>query len=458
MLPFLSTQVRLTTLSNLTVEDLIPSSAGGFGTAQFQPVVSITHHYNSSAPAPSTMQPATEHPARAAASPTEGGGRHLKAATPSAPTPSKFGPLPGPPSKKPPSKPVPVGTSANSTNAADYAQCGGMGETCPLADQSLCADAQYLDCAASRSVCVRLSRFMWECLPLSGSTVSGMLGQPAPAPAPKLKPNRKTPPSEPPSRDAGKGRKLLQAAREADQAEASTAGLLRPGPITASQAAAAGTPIGATISSPAISPTPSKFGRLPGPKQKLSTPPQPVALGDSANSTNVPDFSQCGGIGETCPLPNQSQCTDAPYLKCIEPASICVRLSKWYWQCMPRRLSPPLPESSSDPGVPDYGQCGGKGNTCPLTDRSLCHDAQYLECAGKSSRCNRINAWYWQCRSMQTMAATDIKPAASPAEAPHSAVQAAGAPANALRPAVKAASSPAESPQPAIKPFKGAGA
>ena len=39
-------------------------------------------------------------------------------------------------------------------------------------------------------------------------------------------------------------------------------------------------------------PTPSKFGPLPGPKIVIE--PKPVPWGSSANSTNVPDFSQCG--------------------------------------------------------------------------------------------------------------------------------------------------------------------
>ena len=38
-------------------------------------------------------------------------------------------------------------------------QCGGLGDTCPLADKAKCVDAQYLSCAEPLSTCVRVNQW-----------------------------------------------------------------------------------------------------------------------------------------------------------------------------------------------------------------------------------------------------------------------------------------------------------
>jgi hypothetical protein len=92
-------------------------------------------------------------------------GRRLQATKAEGPTPSMFGPLPGPKVIIEP-KPVPWGNSGNSTNVADFGQCGGTGgdskETCPLVGKQACTDSQYLDCAFDTSRCVRLSHYFWQ--------------------------------------------------------------------------------------------------------------------------------------------------------------------------------------------------------------------------------------------------------------------------------------------------------
>ena len=76
------------------------------------------------------------------------------------------------------------------------------------------------------------------------------------------------------------------------------------------------------------------------------------------------------------------------------------RLSQWYWQCLPQGSSQaPAPAPSglnAGSHVPDWGQCGGAGGTCPLVDKALCTDSAYLPCAGATSSCTRISGWYWQ--------------------------------------------------------------
>ena len=75
-------------------------------------------------------------------------GRRLQAdAVPAnAPAPSSAALLPGP---QPAPKPA---------LAANYSQCGGAGLTCPLANKTLCKDAQYLDCVPNTH-CARLSQW-----------------------------------------------------------------------------------------------------------------------------------------------------------------------------------------------------------------------------------------------------------------------------------------------------------
>jgi len=48
-------------------------------------------------------------------------------------------------------------------------------------------------------------------------------------------------------------------------------------------------------------------------------------------NSHVPVFFICGGMGDACPLKNRKLCADVQYLDCA-PADSCVRLSKWYWQ------------------------------------------------------------------------------------------------------------------------------
>ncbi len=76
--------------------------------------------------------------------------------------------------------------------------------------------------------------------------------------------------------------------------------------------------------------TSSNLGPLPA--ATATVPPQAVQAGDSGNITQVPDYGQCGGAGDTCPLGNRTQCEDAAYLPCANATSACVRLSNWYWQ------------------------------------------------------------------------------------------------------------------------------
>lgn len=165
---------------------------------------------------------------------------------------------------------------------------------------------------------------------------------------------------------------------------------------------------------------------------------------EQQGTTFLPDFGRCGGTAGFCPKGNS--CSDAPSQIC-SPASECVRISSYYWQCQPREakqgvvlptmsgrrlaedvssnapalaeekvsLSPKPSEAvppagvlpkvslSPQPQVPApvkaklYSQCGGAGETCPLTDQALCRDAQYLDCEITSNICTRISKWYWQC-------------------------------------------------------------
>lgn len=428
------TQVRLTSAANSTVEDVIPSYSGGFGTAQFQPVVPVLHT-RASGPKLSPKQKAAKGKGNAVppAPAIAAGGRHLAAAAAEAPTPSDFGPLPGPSKNlKPPAQPVPWGSSANSSKAADYDLCGGLGETCPLQDQSQCKDEQYLLCANSGSVCTRLNRYMWECLPVNGSTKSA-----AGAPASASSTGKKAPPpSSADSTQTANSRVLLQE-KSAQGVTAETAespaqmSRILPSPNPPGGGVSTGSP----SSEPSTAPTPSIYGPLPGPKPNLKVPPRQVPWSDSANISSVADFSQCGGMGETCPLANQTLCADTQYLTCMNTISSCVRLSKWYWQCLPKGDHSPLPKAATaeadapapavqkGPGVGEFQQCGGRGDTCPLADRALCQDEQYLACANKTSECTRINEWYWQCRPVSarkitTAEAAKISPAGQPFAAP----------------------------------------
>ena len=77
---------------------------------------------------------------------------------------------------------------------------------------------------------------------------------------------------------------------------------------------------------------PSTLGPLPGGTPTLSIPTQPVPTGESGNSTSVPDYSQCGGSGVTCPLADKAACADAAYLACAVATSACTRINQYYWQ------------------------------------------------------------------------------------------------------------------------------
>ena len=90
----------------------------------------------------------------------------------------------------------------------------------------------------------------------------------------------------------------------------------------------------------AEAPAPSKLAPLPGPQPSAKRPigghipaqmeapapaPEPARKG---RGSNVPDFFQCGGMGDACPLTNRDLCVDGQYLDCARTAH-CVRQSKW---------------------------------------------------------------------------------------------------------------------------------
>ena len=77
---------------------------------------------------------------------------------------------------------------------------------------------------------------------------------------------------------------------------------------------------------------PSALGPLPSGPPTLVIPTQPVPAGESGNSTSVPDYGQCGGSGVTCPLADKAACADAAYLACAVATSACTRINKYYWQ------------------------------------------------------------------------------------------------------------------------------
>ncbi len=69
----------------------------------------------------------------------------------------------------------------------------------------------------------------------------------------------------------------------------------------------------------------------------------------------------------------------------------------------PRREETPMPQVGAaeaphpapqpKAGMPEYAQCGGAGDSCPLSDRKLCKDTQYLACATEGFHCQRQNQW-----------------------------------------------------------------
>ena len=59
-----------------------------------------------------------------------------------------------------------------------------------------------------------------------------------------------------------------------------------------------------------------------------------VQPSDSGNSSQVWDFGQCGGAGDTCPLANKTLCSDSAYLPCANATFTCTRVSEWYWQVL----------------------------------------------------------------------------------------------------------------------------
>ncbi|BDA47750.1 probable glycyl-glycine endopeptidase ALE-1 at C-terminar half [Coccomyxa sp. Obi] len=270
------------------------------------------------------------------------------------PTPSHFGPLPGP-KIKPQPQPVPWGSSADSSNVPDFGMCGGIAaDSCPLAVPAACTDSQYLDCASTTSK-------LWQCVP------------------------KKIPPT--PASGLSTARPLVATLEDA-------------APVPSPQ--------------PAVKPAPK------------------------GNNSFSPDYFQCGGAGDACPLSNRALCMDTQYLDCKPETSRCVRQSKWYWQCLPIiPVSPPpagrpatsaslgshstgrrlhqaaavepqaaaksAPLTSPQPLAPfgrraaDFAICGGTGSTCPLTNRTLCTDSHYLDCASSSFHCQRQTEYYWQC-------------------------------------------------------------
>ena len=67
--------------------------------------------------------------------------------------------------------------------------------------------------------------------------------------------------------------------------------------------------------------------------------PEPSIIGPSPGpqpaaktvlpGSRAPIYDLCGGAGLTCPLANKTLCKDSQYLDCV-PNTHCVRLSQWY--------------------------------------------------------------------------------------------------------------------------------
>ena len=45
---------------------------------------------------------------------------------------------------------------------SEYGQCGGTGQTCPLAERALCTDAAYLQCQSLSDTCIRVNQYFWQ--------------------------------------------------------------------------------------------------------------------------------------------------------------------------------------------------------------------------------------------------------------------------------------------------------
>lgn len=64
---------------------------------------------------------------------------------------------------------------------------------------------------------------------------------------------------------------------------------------------------------------------------------QPTKPARRSANSHVPEFFICGGMGDACPLNNRELCADAQYMDCPSGAS-CVRQSRWYWQVISSNL------------------------------------------------------------------------------------------------------------------------
>lgn len=328
---------------------------------------------------------------------------------------------------------MPWGSSGNSSNVPDFGQCGGVGDSCPLTDQSACTDTQYLPCAFDTSQCIRLSKFYWQCRPISAPSLTNTTGGPA--------------------LDYTQCGGIGDSCPLADKMQCADRAYLAC-QIKTSKCTRINRYYWHCLpqaSPPVQGPHPVALAAQVEAPQQSSVSLQPATEPARRGiSSHVPEFFICGGMGDACPLSNRELCVDAQYVVCA-PGNSCVRQSKWYWQCLPHVSPAPAPHSSGrrlqagafaaqtpaasrlgqmpDPQpsivpapsgsrAPDYGQCGGAGSSCPLANKAQCIDLQYLDCASGTFQCVRQNQWYWQCTPRPTsQPGVPVPPAYGPVRA-----------------------------------------
>ncbi|KAK9907271.1 hypothetical protein WJX75_000374 [Coccomyxa subellipsoidea] len=148
----------------------------------------------------------------------------------------------------------------------------------------------------------------------------------------------------------------------------------------------------------ADTPTPSKFGQLPGPD--ITIPEKKTPWGDSGNSTKVSDYEMCGGTGPNCPLFKKQYCIDAQYLSCASSSSQCIRMNAEFWECLPNLYNG---SSTTPPGVPQptitpmpmQAPPPPAGNTGSSTQggRRLAEDSQDSVIAKEGEVCGGWGPW-----------------------------------------------------------------
>lgn len=307
-------QVRLTSIFNTVIEDVIPGESGGFGHAQFLPAT------------PAYQLPKFSQPSRES--------RNLLQAI-SAQEQQRYGPL-SKPREQPASAPAAGNQASSLFNAslvADYEQCGGI-VNCPYQDQGgPCADKQYFACANLASACVRINAYYWQC------RASAAAPQPAAAASPQ-------PQSYVPAR--------------ASQAVSPSPALVLPimdDGVFHAQAAATNPPAEPPHAA-AVSPAPAPLPALPVTESSVIAEP-----GCTATSTDPKCMFGRRLLDSTTAAAVQYLQTNP-----LQPSYIIM-------QAVHRHLtavgSGPAPASSLAPSpsiitasispVPDYGTCGGTG-------------------------------------------------------------------------------------------------